>query len=190
MARRIIHECDLTKQEFNPDEDQVFILRIAKKGKRDPMKYELSAAAAEKLLAQLNGSVGLPEDWSFARPIAASPQREHVTLGDLEDDPDSDARFVSEKKAQLREAGIIEEESSREMPEETITGNTFGMSKSKCPTRHMNKGRIQTTMRDGHRFIYRVCSDCRQRIPEKTADDKKSYRNQKTPKGVNVRDIN
>ena len=112
------------------------------------------------------------------------------TLEDMEEEePEDDSRAVAEKKRELREAGVIGDESPREVPTDGPVGEVLGAPKSKCPTRHMNKGRIQTTMRDGSRFIYRVCSDCQKRIPEKTAGDKQAYRNQKTPKGVQVRDL-
>lgn len=189
MAKRVIHECDLTKQEIDED-DVLFTLKLAKKGSRSNMTYELSSAAAEKLLAQLNGRDVLDKDWSFSNGDYApatedsAPSRRR-TLEDLEADAvqeaEDDARFVTEKKAALREQGVLHDEEPREEPTDGPVGKALGATKG-C--RHMNKGRIQTTMRSGTRFIYRKCTDCRKDIPEMTSEVRQQYMNAKAPKGV------
>jgi hypothetical protein len=180
MGKRTIYECDLTKQEFDPEEEQLFTITVAKKGRKAPMKYEISAAAAEKLLAQLNGSKTLPQDWHFTEEqdlsfitskISSSPEDVPQTLGDLDDDAD----FVAHKKKELREAGVIEE---TDRVETSVNG---------CS--HMNKGPIQATMKNGKRYIYRICKDCHQRAPEMTKQERDGYLNGKAPADVNIRDI-
>lgn len=201
MAKRTIIECDLTKHEIE-DEDTVFTLKIAKKGKRNPQTFELSAEAAEKLLAQLNGRNELPQDWRFTAPGALNyppgvrgggeaPRRR--TLADLENEPvesepreEDDTNFVAKKKASLREEGVLgEEPEEREL--DGPVAKAMGAKKGGCL--HMNKGRIQTTLRDGKRVVYRKCMDCRKDIPAKTVEERDQFMNGKAPKGVNVRDL-
>ena len=107
------------------------------------------------------------------------------TLEDLENEPEDDTKYVAAKKRELREEGIINDEPREEAEVPVMNLDTT----SNCPTKHMNKGRIQTTMKNGSRYIYRLCTDCNKRIPEKTAGAKKLYRNQKPGKGVNVREL-
>lgn len=208
MAKRVIHECDLTKREFDPEDDQVFTLSIAKKGRKAPMKYELSAAAAEQLLAQLNGRKELREGWSFYSPGDMTPHPPGVrggesprrrTLGDLEeevpqeaDEPfEDDAKFVTAKKASLREEGVLgddpEEETPRELPQDGPVGKAMGASTGSCS--HMNKGRVQITMRGGKRYVYRKCVDCRKEFPEMSSEARQQYMSGKPPKGVRIRDL-
>ena len=202
MAKRTIIECDLTKQEIE-DEETVFTLKIAKKGKRNYQTFELSAEAAEKLLSQLNGRNELTEDWQFSKPgglhyppgvrsaeVYNQPEGsppEKRTLGDL--DVADDSSFVAEKKASLREAGVLGDEDD-ESPRESQDGpvaKAMGGASNGC--RHINKGRVQVTMRDGKRFVYRKCNECRQDIPEKSADEKRDYMSGKAPDGVRIRDL-
>ena len=202
MAKRVIHECDLTKQEID-DEDTLFTLKLAKKGTRSNMTYELSGEAAEALLAQLNGRRELAEGWQFTSPGDMPVRPPGVrggdsaprTLGDLEAEEieapvEDDTRFVAEKKAALREQGVLgddeEDEEPREEPTDGPVGKALGATKG-C--RHMNKGRIQTTMRGGKRLIYRKCADCRKDIPEMSSEARQSYMKGKAPKGVNIRDL-
>lgn len=120
MAKRTIIECDLTKQEIE-NEETIFVLKIVKKGKRNYQTFELSAEAAEKLLAQLNGRNELPDNWTFSNPgtlqyppgVRGGEGRSsrRRTLADLEDEPveaelkeEDDTHYVAEKKASLREA--------------------------------------------------------------------------------------
>ncbi|MCV0439811.1 MAG: hypothetical protein K5880_14380 [Hydrogenophaga sp.] len=171
------------------------------------MTYELSAEAAEALLAQLNGRKELAEGWQFVSPGDMQPKPPGVrggserrrTLEDLEaeageeeEEPADDASFVAEKKASLREQGVLGDEDSDEeaSPRESTGGpveKALGGSGNRCS--HMNKGRIQTTMRGKKRLIYRRCNDCRKDIPEITSEARQQYMSGKTPQGVNIRDL-
>jgi len=170
MGKRVIQECDLTKLEYDPDETvKITITRNGKKGRT----YELSADAANKLEQQLVGGPKLSADWSFgtttfSREVESNKPR---TLGDLEAD---DASFVADKRAELKEAGVISDE-QRQEPEEEILAEPLGAPKSTNGCRHLNKGRIQTTLKGGKRSIYRLCNDCRTRVPEMTAEERKSF---------------
>ena len=184
MARRVIHECDLTKREFDPENEKVFTLSIAVKGKKAPMKYELSASTAEKVLAQLNGSNTLKEDWSFsngdyAPAVDDTPEeRPRRTLGDLEDEDDS--QFVADKKAELREAGLLREED--EPVAESVINVTSGCT-------HINKGPIQTTLRKGKRHIFRRCKECQTKVPEMSSADRQGFMGGQLPADVRLRDL-
>jgi len=199
MAKRTIQECDLTKQEYDPD--TTVSITIKAKGKSRGRSYDLSPEAASKLERQLVSGDPLPEGWDFTASVkdesrSSSRGRSSQTLGDLDDDPDavleSDAQFVAEKKASLREHGVLgdddsEEEEPREPSGDSPVGRALGATGDKC--RHMNKGRIQTTMRGGKRFIYRKCTECRKDIPEQTSDAKEQYMSGRAPKGVRIRDL-
>jgi hypothetical protein len=137
------------------------------------MKYEISSQAAEKLLAQLNGNHKLENNWSFSE---SQPQRTRQTLEDFDDDQD-DASFVANKIADLKEQNVIPEESERQ----TEAVNTS------C--RHINKGRIQISMRDGKRFVYRQCNNCSATVEEMTAEARKSYMNGKAPQDIRIKDL-
>lgn len=187
MGKRVIHECDLTKQEID-EEDTLFTLKLAKKGTRSNMTYELSGSAAEKLLAQLNGRKELSEGWQFVSPGDMQPKPPGVrsvrrTLEDLEDD----SSFVAEKKASLKEQGVLNDEAPEERQQDGPVAKAMGAKKGDC--RHINKGRIQTTMRNGKRFIYRKCTKCHQDIPEMTSEARQQYMGGEAPQGVNIRDL-
>lgn len=174
MAKRIIHECDLTKDEIKED-DTLFTLKISKKGTRANSTYELSSSAAEKLLAQLNGTEQLPNNWSFS----GSKRQAARTLGDLETDESfiqskSDEQMIAEKRKQLTEAGV--DTTPQEVPDD---GN--------C--RHINKTTIQTSLRNGSQYFYRRCKKCGREIPEMPADVRRGYTSEKPPTGVNIREI-
>lgn len=172
MAKRVIQECDLTKQEYDPDETvKLTITRNGKKGRT----YELSADAANKLEQQLVGGPQLPVGWSFGGTVQATVEDRPSggkTLGDLE--AEDDAKFVASKKAELREAGVLTDE-QREEPQEEVLAETLGAPKNDNGCRHINKGRIQTTLKGGKRSVYRLCNDCRTRIPEMTAEERRSF---------------
>ncbi|MCI0559952.1 MAG: hypothetical protein MN733_15785, partial [Nitrososphaera sp.] len=124
MAKRVIQECDLTKQEYDPEETVTLVIK--KKGKQSGRTYELSPSAAAKLEQQLVAGKEsiLPDDWQFggtsrrASAETSSDSRRRRTLGDLEaEDEQDDTKFVAKKKAELREAGVIKpEEEQREEP--------------------------------------------------------------------------
>jgi RNA polymerase-binding transcription factor DksA len=169
--------CDLTKLEYDPEE--TVVITIKKKGKSKGRSYDLSPEAASKLEQQLvaGAEAQLTENWSFLRD-AVTTSLEKTKGQTLEDLEDEESQFIAEKRASLREEGVSEEE--RRQPNAPA---------SKCPTRHMNKGRIQTTIRDGKRFAYRKCNDCNADIPEQTAEQRKNYMSGKAPQGVNIRDL-
>lgn len=183
MAKRTIHECDLTKQEFDPDQEKVFTISVAKKGQKGPMKYEICAAAAEKLLAQLNSSEQLDENWSFSSKPKQVSRGRSTTFEDLEqdteDDSQDDTKFVARKRAELVEAGIVETE-----PRKAKAKTKDGV---RCT--HLNKGRIETTLKNKKRFAFRACRECGEKIEEQTASDRKSYMGGKPPAGVKLRDL-
>lgn len=192
MAKRIVIECDLTKQEYDPEETVTITFKY--KGKVRGRSYDLSPAAAAKLEQQLVGSDKLGEAWGFfAQATAAEPRRgprPARTVGDLDTEPGEAEKVIAEKKAELREAGVIPEHAEAKVPEVEISEVTEIIGgKKDCP--HMNKGRIQTTLRDGKRFIFRSCMECRARIPEMSKASKDAYLNGKVSKGddVNVREL-
>lgn len=196
MAKRVIQECDLTKQEYDPDETVTLVFK--KKGKSG-RTYELSSSAATKLEQQLvaGKEAILPEDWQFsgvsrrAATATNSDGRRRRTLEDLEtEEGQDDTKFVSKKKAELKEAGVIKDE-ERQEPAEQVISEALEAPKSKnngC--RHLNKGRIQTTLKGGKRFIYRKCVDCRTNVPEMTTETREAFMNGKTDPDVRARDLN
>lgn len=190
MGKRVIIECDLTKQEYDPDGTVTLVLKRA--GKKAGRTYELSPDAAAKLEQQLvaGPEAKLPVDWKF---IGASVSESHPrarpkrTLEDLENEPEDDSSFVAAKKAELKEAGVIQE-TPREEPAEIVVSEALGAPKgSKCP--HLNKGRVQTTLKGGKRFAFRTCKECRAKIPMATVEEKEAFMNGKLDSDVRMRDL-
>jgi len=178
MGKRLIVECDLTKQEYNPEE--TVTLTFKKDGKKSGRTYELSAKAAEKLEQQLvaGPEAKLPSDWTFG----GSPERKKaVTLETLEDSIEDDSEFVAAKKMELRDIGIISDEARETVENPILFEETDG-----C--RHINKSRIQTTLKNKKRFIYQTCRDCGKKIEAKTMEEKTSYMNSKLPPDVNMQE--
>lgn len=171
MAKRVVQECDLTKQEYDPSETVTLVIKRA--GKKAGRTYELSAEAASKLEQQLVAGLKLDTNWGFSSS-QGSTRSTAKTLGDLEDESEaeieSDEAFIAEKISQRR--AIAETDEGDELAEAI---------KPEGGCYHMNKGPIQTTMRAGKRQIYRVCRECRERIPEKRKDDKSKFMNAKAP---------
>lgn len=172
MAKRVIQECDLTKQEYDPDE--TVKITIKRKNKGAGRVYELSPAAASKLEQQLvaGPEAMLPNDWSFGYSKPDAKTEEPQTLADFDDD-----QLVASKKSELREAGILREE--EETTERTAVND------SGCT--HMNKGRIMTTLQDNKRFVYRKCKNCNARVPEMTAEQRQQYMNGKVDPDVRIK---
>lgn len=191
MAKRVVQECDLTKQEYDPDE--TVVITFKHKGKTRGRAYDLSPAAAAKLEQQLVGGDKLGEDWGFyaqASPERGRAPRPARTVGDLNADSVSAERTIADKKAELREAGIIPAQATATVQEAEVSEVTEIVGgKKDCP--HMNKGRIQTTLRDGKRFIFRLCTECRARIPEMSKASKDAFLEGKVSKGddVNIREL-
>jgi len=179
MARRVVQECDLTKQEYDPADTVTLVIK--KSGKKTGRTYELSAVAAAKLEQQLVSGNKLPEDWDFVggarQSHSENPGRR--TFADLDDDSprEDDASFVTAKKREMIEEGVdtdpreISEDQDIILPGMAVDG--------KCL--HINKSPINTTMKDGRRHIYRTCRDCRKRINEKTVEEKAAFLGAKAP---------
>jgi hypothetical protein len=189
MAKRVVQECDLTKQEYDPEETVTITFKY--KGKARGRSYDLSPAAAAKLEQQLVGGSKLPEDWGFVGQTTTAQGRKAArTLGDLDDAAAGEEQTIADKKSELRAAGVIPEQSEAKAPEPEISEVTEVVGGRKDCS-HMNKGRIQTTLRDGKRFIFRLCTECRARIPEMSKASKESYLSGKISKGddINIRDL-
>lgn len=187
MGKRVIQECDLTKQEI-PEGDEVVTITIKRDGKKSGRSYELSSAAAAKLEQQLVGGKEtiLPHDWSFANKVnTASPGSSKKTLGDLE--AENDEKFVRDMKADVAQRQEIQTEESPELQNAIASEAGVTIAEGKC--RHLNKGRVQTTLKDGKRFAYQTCTECRVKIPLKTTDERKAYMNGKLPPDINMRDL-
>lgn len=188
MGKRVIIECDLTKQEYDPDGTVTLVFKRA--GKKAGRTYELSPDAAAKLEQQLVAGPKLPSNWifaGFAEPESAPRARPKRTLEDLENEPEDDSSFVAAKKAELKEAGVIQE-TPREEPTEIVVSEALGAPKgSKCS--HLNKGRVQTTLKGGKRFAFRTCKECRAKIPMATVEEKEAFMNGKLDSDVRMRDL-
>lgn len=181
MGKKSVVFCDLTKQEVEDDSALVTIV-IKIPGKKQGRTYELSAEAAAKLERQLVAGNKLDTNWSFNSSLRSPSGEEQSprTIGNLIDDDD---QFISDKKREMRDEGIDlsprekEEDQSIMLPEIAVDG-------SDCL--HMNKGPVQTTLRNGERHFYRVCRACRGRVAEKLRDDRKAFLAAKPPAGSRV----
>jgi hypothetical protein len=173
MAKRVVQECDLTKQEYDPADTVTLVIK--KSGKKTGRTYELSAAAAAKLEQQLVSGSKLPDGWGFGggsrQNVANEGQR---TLADL----DSDDRFVAEKRRAMAEEGVDTSPREKNSNQPSILPELEGNG-SDCM--HLNKSGIQTTMKDGKRHAYRTCRDCRQRVSERTKEEKAAFLGAKAP---------
>jgi len=175
MAKRVVQECDLTKQEYDPAETVTLIIK--RSGKKTGRTYELSPDAAAKLETQLVSGQKLDANWTFLTNMMEFKSGETKrTLGDL-DEKTEDANFIASKKQELKDEGV--DLSPRELEDDTETVLPDLSDGTKCL--HMNKGPIQTTMKQGERYIYRICRECRSRISEKSKDDRNSFMNGKAP---------
>lgn len=186
MARRIVQECDLTKQEYDPAETVTLVIK--KSGKKTGRTYELSAAAAARLEQQLVSGNKLPEGWSFSgsniRHGRSDSENEDGptkrTLADLE--RGADATFVATKKQEMVAEGVDISPREKSDDQPTILPEIEYVDGSGCM--HINKGPIQTTMKNDKRHIYRTCRDCRKRISEKTVEEKAAFINAKASAGI------
>jgi len=191
-AKRIVIECDLTKQEYDPDE--TVTITFKHKGKARGRSYDLSAAAAAKLEQQLVGGPKLNAEWGFyAQTESVTRQgrpRPARTVGDLDTESGEAEKTIADKKAELREAGVIPADAANK-PQEAEVSEVTEIVGGKKDCLHMNKGRIQTTLRDGKRFIFRLCTECRARIPEMPLATKAAYLDGKVNKAddVNIREL-
>jgi len=194
MAKRVIQECDLTKQEYDPDETVTIVIK--KKGKSTGRTYELSPTAAAKLEQQLvAGKEAILEDgWGFSSQSYDnnSKSTKKITLADLEHEIQEEEQpevqqesFYTEESLDSRiEQKKQELHNSQEATTNLVTtGETTNNDLKKCI--HLNKGRIQTTFKDGKRFVYRLCTGCHKRIEEKTASEKRAVHD-KVPDGFRI----
>lgn len=180
MAKRIVQECDLTKQEYDPEE--TVTITFKHKGKTRGRAYDLSPAAAAKLEQQLVGGNKLPENWGFVP--SSSPVR--INLVDTED---TEGQYIDAKKAELRSAGVITEQTETKIPEAEVSEVTEVIG-GRADCNHINKGRIQTTLRDGKRFIFRLCTECRGKVPETPKATRAAYLNgQVKDEDINIREL-
>lgn len=174
----MIQECDLTKREIPEGEDLVTVI-IKKDGKRTGRTYELSASAAAKLEQQLIAGKEciLAENWSFGSSSSPIIEKRKLADFDVQEDIEEEEILEIEDKISAKKKEIEDGE------EEFIPAPAI---KNGC--RHLNKGRIQTTLKDGKRFVYRLCVECRNRVPEITSQERTDYMNGKPPSDVNIRD--
>lgn len=192
MAKRVVQECDLTKQEYDPDE--TVTITFKQKNKARARSYDLSPEAAGKLEQQLVGGPKLTAEWGFyaAQPAASQGRgpRPARTVGDLDREPNEAERTIAEKKAELREAGVIPAEENNK-PQEAQVSEVTEIVGGKKDCLHMNKGRIQTTLRDGKRFIFRLCTECRARIPEMSKASRDAFIGGQLNKAddINIREL-
>ena len=200
MAKRTIYECDLSKEEFDPDE--AVIISFKKKGKRTASTFELSPRSAEKLLTQLNGNRELPEDWDFVSQFTGptvdlspeesyqSPSERRETLA--QDVDDAELHALEQRKVHRRadaEARRDENEMSDEEEFEAASPSIVGPATVKpsgdgCP--HMNRTRVNLTMRHKKRYAYRTCKDCGVELPESTLAEREGTKSIKAPGGSRV----
>lgn len=179
MAKRVIVECDLSKQEYDPD--LTVVITIKKTGKGKGRSYDLSPESAAKLEAQLVAGPKLNQDWSFVstKNSVLNNNSAPKTFGDLDD-----SDIIEEKKAELKEAGILRTEN------EELESEVMAIEGGDANCRHLNKGRVQTTLRNGKRFAFKPCKNCHARVPEMTKAEKQGYMEGKvTGEDVNIREI-
>lgn len=166
MGKRQLFFCDLTKHELKED-DEMVILTLKRKDKKTSRTYEISSEAATKLEQQLvaGSEATLPKNWGF---IKSDQDKPVLTIGDLEEDE------VELKLNALREEGV------EITPTITNTSND-------C--RHINKGSIQTTLKNKKRFIYRTCTECGIQVPEMTTQQRQNYLKSKLPSDINMKEL-
>lgn len=181
MARRVIQECDLTKQEYDPDE--TVTISIKKKGKSKARTYDLSPSAAAKLEQQLvaGPDASLAEGWSFFSLLPMP--KTHRIDGDTfvgasnEDGIEDDTAFVVKKKSELREEGIIGSEAEERDLNGGAVSKAMGVTRRNCS--HMNKSGIKVT--SDHKK-YRTCRDCGKALIVQSTKERTAYLTDKLPK--------
>ncbi len=186
MGKKSIIFCDLTKQEIL-EGDEIVSITIKRQDKKSGRTYELSSEAAATLEQQLvaGKELQLQNNWFFSdktsvildttKPVVISK------LGDLDDDE----KFVAQKRRELTESGRLTEEV--ELPSKPVISSVMDHNNDSC--KHINKGRVETTLREGKRFAYQKCSACNKKIEVMSAESRKAYMNGKLPADINVRSI-
>jgi hypothetical protein len=166
MARRTVQECDLTKQEFDPE--QVVTVTLKSPGKKG-RSYELSPTAAEMLEKALVSReahevtlVGIAKSTIVERPSFGNNQvvRRAATMADFDVDDELIARKDRER---------LEEESKTPGPssEHKITA---AAQESGCSHPSRTPPRIETV--DGNRGFWQRCKDCGSQLKYRRKVDK------------------
>ena len=188
MAKRTIQECDLTKQEYDPDE--TVSITIKKKGKGRGRTYDLSPEAASKLEQQLvaGSEAVLDPDWTFGsspKRIRSQPSpvdEWNISGDDHQEEPEDDSNFVAAKKAELKDQGVINKDDEPREVENSVFKDSGNCA-------HMNRGPVQMTMRNNERYAYTICKDCGRQLPVKKRNDRDAYMSARLPSDVNMRDM-
>jgi len=185
MAKRIIHECDLTKREYDPEDTvKITITRKSKKGRA----YEISSDAAEMLEKQLVAGEELVEGWDFhgveqiysPQEVSPAPRQETKFIAEEED---SELKAILEKKRRIQ-ANDEEEHPKRAAKKEDWSDYQPKRRLGDCM--HMNKGGIQ--FKDD--AAYRVCKNCGAKVPEKKRTEQSEYMGAKPAAGTKLKDYN
>lgn len=178
MARRVVTECDLSKAEYDPAETVTLVIK--KNGKKTGRTYELSPQAAAKLEQQLVSGSKLPEEWFFAGVNVRSSRSNMTTNEDLEpttlaSEEQSDEQIIAAKHA-----------AREEVEEDVEPDSTPAIDPSICP--HRNRSRTHMKMKNGERFAYKICKDCRKMVEVHKRDERLDYANGKVPSDINLKD--
>ena len=169
MGKRQLVYCDLCKVET----DDLHLLSLKKSGKKNTNKFEVCEDCTDKLQKQLVAGENAQE-WSFATVRVVAETKPEIIYTDTEDDENNMRRLKDQERLETLSSMDID-------PVEMETPPDSG----DCV--HMNKGRVNLTMRNGKKFAYRICKQCRQQIPEHNLGSKDKYRNQKLEKDINLR---
>lgn len=197
MGKRTIQECDLCKQEYDPDD--TYNLTFKPPGKKAGNKYDLCPQCAEKLQQQLvASSEAVLENWVFGSPSMKILSKDEMREMDAPLPPEPDAasrrveladgdddQFVLGKK---REIEAREAETQEQTRNSKVPGFVEKPAGNKCP--HYNKSPImagQTS--DGSKTFFQKCRDCGKKLTPPSAQDRHTVATSKPPKGVNLRDL-
>jgi len=110
MAKRVIHDCDLCKGEFDPENEPVFTITVKPKGKKGKVQgYDICESCANKVsvqLASLLSSAELDPNWAFGLQMIAPGQADNFRSAPdvpLDDAQAADDDLIARKEAE-REA--------------------------------------------------------------------------------------
>jgi hypothetical protein len=200
MGRRVVHECDLSKLEYDP-EDTVKI--TIKRKNKTSKSYEISVDTADKLETQLSpAGEPLESDWSFTAmnvlpaeeslaptPVENMPSPAERRKALEEADPDGDDDKLAGKIKRQHKDRIKEE---KDKPKKASGSSQITVNRQiqggdpDCS--HMNRTRPQMTItEDDKRYAYTNCLDCGAEIPIKTHAERARLNNMKAPAGTRVK---
>jgi RNA polymerase-binding transcription factor DksA len=203
MAQRTIQECDLCKGEYDPHGDS-YNLTFKKAGKKGTgHKYDLCPVCAEKIQQQLvaQSSEKLDVQWGFKNvpphdldePIAihntnepSAAERRAAMQEESERVTDPDDAFIAQKQRERAAQEAKSKESGTEAQPITEETNHLEMNRSKSGCRHLNKGRATLMTVGDKKGFYQRCTECKEPIPVRSAEEKAKYLNAKPDKGVVV----